>query len=99
MPKFLCTWELDHSKIPVDPKERAAGWNMLMKVVHQDIKNGLTTDWGAFAGGGKGYAVFEGSAAEIYTSIQQYIPFVQFELHPLVSANEVDEIIQKMQNM
>ena len=98
MPKFLLNWELDHSKTPVDPKERAAGWSILMKAVHQDLESGRIKDWGVFAGELRGYCVMEGSAAEIHTTVQQYVPFVQFESHPLVSPNEVDSMIEEMQS-
>jgi hypothetical protein len=98
MAKFLLDWELDSSKTPVNPKERAEGWSMLMKAVQQDLRNGVIKEWGAFAGESKGYCVMEGSAAEVHTLVQKFVPFVQFESHPLVSADEVDVLIQKMKD-
>jgi len=38
MGKYLLLWEFDRTKIPVDPKERGIEFNMLMKVIKQDIK-------------------------------------------------------------
>lgn len=43
-------WEVDQTKIPIDPKERGEGWSFLMAMVRQDIEKGLTKEWGAFLG-------------------------------------------------
>lgn len=98
MAKFILHWQLDPARVPVDPKERAAGWGILMQAVHADIKKGVTTEWGAFAGEGRGYCVVEGSAADVHTFTQQYAPFVHFETKALVSTDEVDALLKKMKN-
>ena len=33
MGKYLMLWRLDPARIPVDPKERGAGWSVLMEMV------------------------------------------------------------------
>ena len=38
MGKYLVLWEVDQTKIPIDPKERGAGWSFLMAMVRQDIR-------------------------------------------------------------
>ena len=85
MGKYLMLWEIDTTKIPVSPKERGGGWNLLMGMVKQDIKKGLNKDWGAFVGEINGYAVLEGTEVEIMSQVQQYAPFVRFEIHPIGS--------------
>ena len=50
MGKYLVLWEVDQTKIPIDPKERGEGWGLLMAMVRQDIEKGLTKEWGAFLG-------------------------------------------------
>jgi hypothetical protein len=47
MGKYLVLWEVDQTKIPIDPKERGEGWSLLMALVRQDIEKGITKDWGA----------------------------------------------------
>jgi hypothetical protein len=37
MGKYLYLWEIDWTKIPVDPKERGVGFNMLMGMVKEDL--------------------------------------------------------------
>ena len=96
MAKHLLIWNLDASRVPVDPKERGAGWEMLMAMVKQDMEKGIVKDWGAFPGEGNGYTVVDGTNLEIMKMIQQYSPYVQFEIHPVASVSEVDELIKGM---
>ena len=44
MGKYLMIWELNYEHIPVDPKERGTGSEMLMAMVKQDIERGMTKD-------------------------------------------------------
>jgi len=98
MGKYLMLWEIDTTKIPVSPKERGGGWNLLMGMVKQDIKKGLNKDWGAFVGEINGYAVLEGTEVEIMNALQQYVPFVHFKVHPVASVSQVDEMIKALTN-
>jgi len=94
MGKYLLLWEIDTTRIPVNPKERGAGWNALMGMVKQDIKKGITKDWGAFVGELRGYAIHEGTDLELMNALQQYSPFVHFKVHPIASVSQVDEMIK-----
>ena len=96
MGKYLMIWELNYSLVPVDSRERGAGYEMLIKMVKQDIKNGLAKDWGNFVGEGSGYCIAEGSEVEINKMVQQYSPYVNFKTHAVVSVEQVDEVIKSM---
>ena len=61
MGKYLGYWEVDQTKIPIDPKEKGAGWGMLMAMVRKDLEKGVMTSWGAFVGETNGYCLFEGT--------------------------------------
>jgi len=93
MGKYLILWEVDQTKIPIDPKERGAGWGFLMAMIRQDIKKGLTKDWGAFVGESKGYAVNEGTELEVMKGLQQYVPFCIFKVHPISTESQVNEMV------
>jgi hypothetical protein len=41
----LVLWELDESKIPVEPKERGAAWATSMAAVKKDLETGTAKDW------------------------------------------------------
>ena len=93
MGKYLVLWEVDQTKIPVDPKERGQGWSMLMAMVRQDIEKGMAKDWGAFVGETNGYTVYEGAEVEVMKSLQQFVPFCIFEVRPIATESQVNEMI------
>jgi len=96
MPRYLLLWEVDHTKIPIDRKERGAGWAALMNMVRQDREKGMMKDWGAFVGETRGHGVYEGSELEVMKAIQQYVPFVRFQVHPIASESQVNEMIRAL---
>ena len=96
MGKYLLFWELSKSRIPVDPKERGGGWQLLMATVKQDMEKGVLKDWGAFTSEGRGYCIVEGSNLEVMQMTEQYVPFVTFKTHPVSSALEVDQLIEHL---
>jgi hypothetical protein len=95
MGKYLLLWEIDQTKVPVDPKERAVAWTRMMKIVKQDLERGITKDWGAIPGQ-RGYAISEGTEVEIVKLLQQYIPYITFKVHPVVSVSQTDEVLEAM---
>jgi len=96
MGKYLLLWEVDRTKVPVNPKDRGVGFEMLLEIVKQDIKKGITKDWGAFVGELYGYSVAEGTEVDILNMVQQYSPFVHFKVHPIASVTQVAEMIKAM---
>ena len=96
MGKYLLLWEVDRTKVPISPKERATGWSALMSMVKQDLKKGALKDWGSFVGELNGYTVAEGTEVEIGIMIQQYIPFVFFKVHPIGSVSHMDELLEAL---
>jgi len=96
MGKFLSLWEVDPSRVPVSPQERAAGWSALVNMVKEDMKKGLIKDWGAFVGEINGYAVAEGTEVEIGKMNVQYAPFVHFKTYPIASLRDVEQVIKSL---
>ena len=96
MGRYLALWKADQTKIPIDPKERGPAWGAAIAMVEQDIEKGLITSWGGFVGEANGYAVMEGTEVEVMKSIQQWIPYFIFEVHPLASESQVKEMIKAL---
>ena len=96
MGKYLLLWEVDPTRVPVSPQERGTGWGALLDMVKEDIKKGITKDWGAFVGEINGYAVAEGTEVEIGNALQRYAPWVIFKVKPIASVKQVDEIIEAL---
>ena len=96
MGTYLALWEMDQTKIPIDPKERGEAWGLFMAMVKQDIEKGITKDFGAFMGETGGYAVYEGTELEVLTTIQQYVPYCIFKVHPVATESQVNEMIKAL---
>jgi hypothetical protein len=96
MGKYLVLWEVDQSKIPVDPKERKDAWSLLMAVVRQDIEKEIVKDWDAFVGETKGYSINEGTELEVMNTLQQFIPYCIFTVHPIATEGQVSEMIKAL---
>jgi hypothetical protein len=96
MGKYLLLWEIDQTKIPIDPKERGDGWGLLMAMVKQDIEKGITKDFGSFVGENNGYAIMEGTELEVMNTIAQYVPYCIFKVHPVASESQVNEMIKAL---
>jgi hypothetical protein len=94
--KFYMKWWLDPSRVPVDAKERVKGWLSMLEMTKADMKAGLTKDWGCAAGGDWGYAVIEApSETELFTSLLKWIPYVHFEVTPVLTVDQTMESIKK----
>ncbi len=95
MGRYLAMWEVDQSRVPVDGKEIAVAWSLLLELVKQDIKSGITKDHGTFVGETNGYAIMEGTEVEVASVAMQYGPYVLFKVHPIATVAQVGEIIKK----
>lgn len=96
MGKYLVLWEIDQTKVPISPQERGTGWAALIDIVKEDIKKGITKDWGAFVGEINGYSVIEGTEVEVGNALQQYVPFATFKVHAVASVEQVEEVIKAL---
>lgn len=96
MAKYLLNWRLDPARVPVDAKERSAGWGMLLGMIKKDAERGILKDWGAFPSEGRGYSIVEGSQLEVMQMTEQYVPYVHFDTHPVSSVDEIDQLLQHM---
>ena len=96
MPKYFMTWEVDPSRIPTDRKERGALWSGMVEMVKQEIKDGTTSDWGCFVGEPRGYSIGEESALDLSKSLQQFYPFITFQVHQVMSADEAAELAKSL---
>jgi hypothetical protein len=89
-------WELDRTKIPADPKERAAAWTTLTNLVRQDLSEGRSESWGAFVGEMKGYCLVEGEEIDVLKMVQQYTPYVYFQPHPVATIDTIETMLKQL---
>jgi hypothetical protein len=96
MPKYFMTWEVDPTRVPTDLKERSALWGGMMEMIKQQMKDGTTTEWGSFVGEARGYSVGEQSEKELVKTLQQFYPFVTFQVHRVMTVDEMAEVIKSL---
>ena len=96
MAKCHLFWRLDGSRVPVDAKERGDAWALMMALVKKDMESGLVKDWGALTSEGQGYCIIDGTNVEIMKMTEQYVPYIDFEIKPVSSVGEVDELLEHL---
>jgi len=96
MARYLMLWELDQTKVPADPKERAAMWAPMVQGIKQRIAAGTTKDWGCFAGGMKGFTIHEGDEMTVSNAVQSFIPYVKFDVRQLISIDQLGELVENL---
>jgi hypothetical protein len=96
MPRYLMEWELDTTKVPVDPKERANAFLPMIQMIKQDIQNGDIKEWGVYLGEMRGFAVTEGSEEKLAMNAQKYAPIVQFTTHPAITIDQLEKTFKEM---
>lgn len=97
MAKYLVLWEMDNTRQPVDPKERAAGYEVLVGMLKQNIQSGLLKEWGGFAGETSGFSLVEGTELDVNLFVQQFVPFISMKTHAITSLSQVEEMMKAMQ--
>ena len=96
MAKFLILWEKDMTKMPTDLKELVSLQSKMLSMVNEELKSGGMKDWGKFAGENAGYAIAEGTEAEIEIGLARYIPYVKFKVQAILSASQVEEAFKAL---
>jgi hypothetical protein len=96
MAKYLILWQIDTTRVPGTPQELRAMYEGSLAMVEQDAKTGISKDWGQFVGEPRGYGIAEGTEVEIAKMLQKYVPYLQFELHPVMPARLVRQVIKAM---
>ena len=93
MPKYFMTWEIDTNKVPIGREDRAAAWGPMIDMVKQGLKEGRIKEWGTFVGEMSGYSIAEGTEEEVGAFNQQFVPFVDFKVHPVATIDNIANII------
>ena len=96
MAKFLMLWEMDRTRMPVDPKEQLGGFTMLLNGVKADLEGGQLKDWGEFPGEHAGYAIMEGTEPDVLMGVSKYDPYVKFKIHSVLSLDQVVETVKAL---
>ena len=95
MPKFFMKWQIDTTKTPVNPEERMKLWLSMLEMVKADLEAGVIKDWGICGDASCGYAFSELSAEDLYTALLKWMPYINFDIKPVLNVNQTIESIKK----
>ena len=97
MPKSWIKWEMNTQLIPPDPEEKVKLWLSMLEMVKDQISAGIwTKEWGLCYDGSGGYAFSELSVSDIYGALSQWIPNVEFDVKPVLTADQAIESLKKV---
>ena len=95
MTKYLVIWQANPNLIPADQVERFKLWLKMLELTKADLQSGKDQDWGMSADLSMGYAITEQNDKEIFADLMRFSPMVQFTIHPVLSVDEIMEIVKK----
>jgi hypothetical protein len=96
MTKFYMRWEIIPAAIPDDPEDRAKLWLAQLDMIKDQIKEGITTDWGLFPGEFCGYSISGDTTEEqLNTTLLQWSPYVKFEVKAVLTPDQAIASIKK----
>ena len=99
MPKYFSLWEMDMSRVPNDPKERAAQTTQMIEMTKQWLKDNPGTEWGIFLGESRGYVMGGKTPEDVGKVALAFSPYVQNKVYQACSINEFEEIFKSMMSM
>jgi len=96
MPRFLVLFKGVNARVPEKPEDRMKQDTMLTKMVKDDLKSGKLKDFGIFAEGNAGYAIFEGNEVELALDTNKYYPYADFEAHVVLNNDQQTDVLKKL---
>ncbi|RXE56638.1 hypothetical protein ABH15_00145 [Methanoculleus taiwanensis] len=95
MARFYMRWHLNPLAAPTDQEELAKLWMRMLEMVKADLKEGRLTDWGSCSDASAGYAFAETDEKSLYAAVLKWIPYVVFDIKPVLTVDECIECIQR----
>ena len=81
--------------IPTNPEERVKLWISMLELVKADIKSGALSDWGMCSDSSGGFAFAETDEKTLHTTILRWMPYVNFNIKPVMTADQVIDSIKR----
>jgi hypothetical protein len=96
MARSLILLKFNMEKFPTDSNEIRKILSPMLTMTEKDLQEGKLKDWGYFVGANGAYAVSEQSAEEIAQVAMQMQPYVTFEVHQVLTANQVGQVVKSL---
>ena len=96
MAKYMVLWKIDSSRTPEDPKAKKAQLRGFGDGVVKQMKEGRIKEWGIFAGETRGFTIFEGNISDLHIHNTVWVPFVELEVHQIMTIDEVNRAAEAL---
>lgn len=97
MPKFHIEWKGNVSLSSEDYANLPKITLALLEMVKASMKSNKVTDWGAYCDLRTGYMIMEGTQDEIMPELLKYMPYVLFDVKPVVNLDQTIEAVRAAQ--
>ena len=94
---YLILWESTPALMQIDQQERMKLIMSHIEMTKKDLGTGDIKMWGVSPAGGQGYSIAEGDVKKIMAELMKYTPYYKFEVKPMLSVEEVTEVMKSMQ--
>jgi hypothetical protein len=94
MAKFYMRWEINPLLVPMNSEERVKLWLSMLEMVKENLSSGALTDWGMCSDSSAGYAFAETDEKSLYSSILKWFPYINFDVKPVLTVDEVIDSIK-----
>ena len=93
MARFLVMWHINPvAPWPTNPEEYLKLEERMWAGVDNLMLQGLVKEFGYFADGRSGYSIGEGETADVFRADSMFMPYVEFEVHEIISYEKGKEI-------
>ena len=94
MTRYLVTWKAVNSRILEDREARIKASIGFVQLVAEAMKSGPIKAYGVRPDNAVGYAIFEGSEADMARMAMMFVPYFEFETYPILTADEMLEALK-----
>jgi hypothetical protein len=95
MTKNLIIWRVNGNIWPTSPEVGLKLQLGMAQMTKEDLAKGVHKDIGIAVNGAMGYVISELPEKELYASLMRYQPYISFEIHPVLSIDDLINILQK----
>ena len=96
MARFLGIWHTNPvAPWPINPEEFSKLEEKMFAGIDSFMRQGLCKETGYFADKG-GYVIGEGETADIFRAVNMFTPWLEFEVHEMISYEKGKEIMREI---
>jgi hypothetical protein len=89
MTRYLVIWKAVNSRFPEEREVRVKQQIGFTQLVLEAVKSGgPLKEWATIPDGTMGYAIFDGTEADMAIMATLYMPHFEFETYPIMNAEE-----------